>query len=376
MTSLTADAPADPRSAPGRRRTLRSGAVAGLLGVLLLGGFGCPPFNPPGPEGALVVVPLLTGGAGRIADDAATTFATFTNAQGTPLRLAVEVISGDPGEAWRSASFVCDLVGGATATFTMEPAGAGSRITAECQDLNLFGFPKTVVVIAEAENGIVLAAAMNPATGTVVGQDRIIAEATVVDFGAGEAFVLPAVRVRGRPLNDGNQIYRFDGLEYSRLPAGVRESVVLPGPGESVELVLFTLDGTPGRTPPPRVALGGLGKRFGFDLLGQPTVDLFDFSHVFDCFDVVDLLALSGGFAGPAGTDASLQLTAKPVSPPGLDVHDVIYGDGTGSRRRPVLGWIVERRALGTVGGLLGQLTNRVVPFGADDQPTFDGQSG
>jgi len=345
-----------------------------LATLLLAGGAGrCRVADPGGPEGALVALPVLTGGVGRIADDQGTTLQTFTNVLTVPLRLLIEVVSGDPGEAWASDSFTCDLVGGASVAFLIVPNGAGSILTGDCFDLGFFGQPDPVTVSARAANGILVAAAADPTTNLAIPQNAILADAVVVDVALGNAFTLPAVRVRAGFVNDGNQVYRFDGLEYPRLPAGIDTTVRSPAAGDYTELVLFTLDGTPGQLPPPRVATSGIGQ-FSQQILpfGPPEILTFDFSLAFDCFTVVDLLSLSSGFAGFPGTDGVLQLTAQAVSTAGFDAHDAAFGDGNSVRRRPVLGWAVERRGGVTSGRLLDSLPVPLMPLLADDPPVLD----
>ena len=333
----------------------------------------CNSFDTGGPEGALVALPLLTGGAGRIADDAGTTVQTYTNTLTVPVRLLVQVVSGDPGELWRSDSFSCDVIARSTATFSIVPSGAGSVLTANCFDLGFFGVPETFTIAARAENGIVVAAVADPVTNLATTQNAILAEAVVSDLVMGFAVTLPAVRARAVLANDGNQIYHFDEVEYSRLPAGIDETVRSPAAGDYTELVLFTLDGTPGLLPTPRVAMSGIG------LFSQqpnpflpPEVTFFDFSFGFDCFTVVDLLALSSGFAGFPGLDGVLQLTAEAVGTPGTDAHDAAFGDGNSVRRRPVLGWAIEKRGAVFSGRRLDSLPLHLVPFLADGPPVFD----
>ena len=90
-----------------------------------------------------------------------------------------------------------------------------------------------------------------------------------------------------------------------------------------------------------------------------------------------------------------LQLVPQPVGTPN-DVHDAAYGDANNSRRRPVHGWIVQNilagadfvlaeqptviqpNAIALGGGPaawgrpLAQGRGALMPFGADQNPTFD----
>jgi hypothetical protein len=144
-----------------------------------------------------------------------------------------------------------------------------------------------------------------------------------------------------------------------------------PAPGDFTELVLFTLDGTPGQVPAPRVAVWGIGQ-FMQPILGLPETVSFDFSLAFDCFTAVDLLSLSSGFAGSPGTDGVLRLVAQAVGTAGSDAHDAAFGDGNSVRRRPVLGWAIERRGGVTSGRVLDSLPVHLMPFLTDDPPVFD----
>jgi len=184
----------------------------------------------------------------------------------------------------------------------------------------------------------------------------------------------------GTGANDGNKIFRFDGQEYARWPSTVATNflVAVPNggpPGFLAELILFTLDGKTGNPVLPRVSVSGLA----FD----DDENAFDFSHVFDCFDIVSLDDLSANFAllFPNSPSGHLLLVPQQVgtgSP--NDVHDQGFGDGNGVRRRPVHGWIAQTipANLGVApqplawGRPLAQGRGALVPFLADGDPVFD----
>src|SRR3990172_12227393 len=107
-----------------------------------------------------LALPIITGGyegndiKGSRGDlviklQSAVTLATITNGKSTPVRLKIDLISGDPAtqyhgsDNWQSTSFDCDLTGRETTTFVFMPpyglpslTGTGrSQLYVECSDL-------------------------------------------------------------------------------------------------------------------------------------------------------------------------------------------------------------------------------------------------
>lgn len=374
----------------------RRGGVALATAVLSLAGAGADAQNLDLSElAAALALPIVTGGqapnplvasAGDVivADNAAITMATVTNAGQGQVLLLGHAISGDPGvpqaggDLWGSDSFNCLLTGRETATFLFVPNAAGSILYVECSRDFGPGI-RALNVGVGGQNGILWVAAADPATWSTLSSDILFGDAVVADVATGQAYSVGAIPFQaGTGANDGDQVFRFDGLEYARWPGVVATNFVVPhangGPGAMVaELILFTLDGNLGNPTLPRVSLAGIA----FDDDEMP----FDFSHAFDCFDIVDFSSLSPNFAliAPGSNGGHLQLFPRQVASQGNDVHDAGFGDGNNIRRRPVHGWIVQAAPnVGTPPGPvawarpLGQGRGSLVPFLQDDDPAFD----
>ena len=313
---------------------------------------------------AAVALPVLTGGQppntlkftqGDIVLGGASSInlLTITNGKSSTIVLRVDVISGDPsgpagGDQWQSDSFDCLLTGRETVTFLVVPSPPiGSIIFGECTDFTGLG-NNNVFFAAKASNGVFFAAAAEPQIGTVpprvISEDILLADAVVIDTQNGQAFSFGAIPFQaGTGANDGNKVYLFNGVEYRKWPAALATNFIAPnvvGPappsGIQAELVLFTLDGSVTALAPPRVSV--TGNCWNDDELA------FDFSHTFDCFDVVSLGDMSPNctqqFLG--SLSGHLDLRAEQVGSGFNDSHDATFGDGNNSRRRPVHGWIVQ----------------------------------
>jgi hypothetical protein len=303
--------------------------------------------------GAALALPVLTGGqgpnlvagSGDVIFGSATvaTFATVLNGKSEPIRLLVDVISGDPPpqtDQCRSTSFACDLAAGGVATFVFDPlAGAGSELVVECADLDSGGSVSLSRNVS-ADNGILFVGAADPDTGEALSEDVIFGTAMIVDFVRGQSFSMQAIAFQaGSGQNDGDKVYRFDGQEYARFPGVVATNFMAPTATVNAELILFTLDAAAGSTPAPRVRIGGLA--FNDD------EEFFDFGHQFDCFDIVALDAIDPNFAfsasgsGLGSIVGHVSFSSQPAASPN-DIHDAAFGDANSVRRRPVHGWIVQ----------------------------------
>jgi hypothetical protein len=227
-----------------------------------------------------------------------------------------------------------------TVTFVAIPNGEGSRLFAECKDSQ--GLPKNLAIDSSTANGImVVAAAEAGPPSLAVSENLIFGDALVVDLLLGQAYSLEAFSFRaGAGPNNGDRTYRFDGLEYQMFPARVAANFLAPTttPNTTVgaELILFTLDGTRGQLPTPRVKTSGTI----FNDSGMVT----PFTYAFDCFDIVALEDLSPFFVqGLLGSPSGhLVLSTESILSPTSDSHDAEYGDGNDLRNRPVLGWLVQ----------------------------------
>ena len=403
-------------------RKLNAVALATLVATSLSASAGAQNLNLDEMASALAL-PIVTGayegnflknssGDVVITSQSAVTLATITNGKTTPVRLKLDLISGDPGsyhgsDAWQSTSFECDLTGRETTTFAFIPPGAGnhgspgsggSELYVECSDLNdndTEGRPRAL--FTNVQNGVLFAAVADPASGEVVSEDVIFGDAVVVDYALGQAYSFEAIAFQaGQGQNDGDKVYYFDNQEYAKFPAVLATNFIAPQSPDYInaELILVTLDGGTGNVPTPRARLGGLAY--------NDDEEFFDFQWEFDCFDIVSLLDIDpnfdfqpGSVLGLGSMSGHLQLVPQPVATAN-DAHDAEFGDGNNVRRRGVHGWIVQNVTDGSalviadnpidgtpeigsgIGGFaawgrpLSQSTTALIPFLGDADSTLD----
>ncbi len=304
--------------------------------------------------GAALVLPVITGGhpgnvlKGTDGDEVvpgqtADTLVTVTNGKSDAVILKLDMISGDPGaRSWQSTSFECELTGRETTTFVFSGMGPeSSAVYVECSDDgDTEGQP--IALFTGMQNGILFVSIADGETGEVMSENVIFGDAVVVDHSGAQAYSFGAISIQaGMGSNDGDKVYRFDDQEYVRFPAVLATNFIAPVENEvRAELLLFTVDGTVGNIPPPRVKLGG----FVYNDDEVP----FDFSYEFDCFDIVSLedvnanFQYTGGILGLGSISGHLELVPQPISTAGTDAHDAEYGDGNDVRRRAVHGWLIQ----------------------------------
>ena len=71
--------------------------------------------------GAVLALPVVTG-------DSTFTAITITNGSLEPVDLHIEVVNGDEGEQWESASFSCHTTPNESTLFVFSSDGDGSRV--------------------------------------------------------------------------------------------------------------------------------------------------------------------------------------------------------------------------------------------------------
>lgn len=294
--------------------------------------------------GALLALPIVTGTGPTV------TAIVVTNA-GPATQLHINIVSGDEGDNWRAQNFNCNVTQDETVLFIFEWDGfEGSIGNWECSNLQLGGPPSQQDIPDPyardqdfaAQNGVFVVTLQDPTTGETINADQIFGDATVIDFGSGAAYSMGAIAFQGAsPTEPGvaDAEYRFDNLEYSRWPSAVATNFVAPDAKITLELILFTLDGTTGQpqTPPAFVDI---------DFFNDDEVE-HSSTLPFDCFIIQDMVELDGRFAesdlgSPVG---HMRLTPKSVTYPNL-AHDTAFDGGPGSipgvRVPPVHGWVVQ----------------------------------
>jgi len=276
---------------------------------------------------ALLVLPVLTGNL----NSAVVTSITVTNAGG-PVRLHMNVLSGDPEDRWRGQDFDCLVTRNETVLFYIQPNGGGSSVSYEC---GRKVFPGSGLA---ARNGVMIVTLEDPVTGSTLNTNQLFGDAVVIDYTTASAYSVGAIAFQGEAATPGvvDRQYRFDNLEYSRFPSALATNYV---PSRSGSLVLFTLDGTPGTPIPPKAALS-----IKYSLGSGGTAST---SHQFDCFDIVDLGTLVGRFGIPDLSRRGGHMVLRPqqVTYPDL-AHDAQFDGGPdnvlGVRTPPVHGWIFQ----------------------------------
>jgi hypothetical protein len=222
----------------------------------------------------------------------------------------------------------------------MDPGGNVVQVTAD---------PDPRDVILKAQNGIMFVSVADPTDPRmpVVSQDVLFGDAIVVDEDAGQAYSFDAIGFQaGQGENDGDRVYRFDGLEYSAFPRGLASNFLAPGAdvgGNHVqaELILFTLDLTTDSLPLPRVVIGA----FTYN----DDEEYRDWSHEFDCFEIAALgdIYQSNNYHGPSSplglgsVSGHLEMYSQ-ASTTALDPHDLEFGNDDGIRNRGFHGWLVQ----------------------------------
>ena len=72
----------------------------------------------------------------------------------------------------------------------------------------------------------------DPGSGAVVSNDVLFGDAVVVDFAAGQAYSFEAIGFQaGQGSNDGDKVYHFDNVEYSKFPAVLATNFIAPFEG-------------------------------------------------------------------------------------------------------------------------------------------------
>ncbi len=348
------------RSRQPRGRDARIRAAVGTLAVATATGFWALPARADNlnieEAAAALALPIITGGypgnpikntTGDVVvpSQSAVTLATITNLRSSAVRLAVDMISGDPGGSWDSTSFECELTGRETTTFVFVGSGTGqSEVYVECSDgSDPEGQP--VAKYTGLQNGILFVAAADPALPAtadgMLSEDILFGDAIVVDKDIPQAYSFGAIGFQaGSDGNDGDKVYRFNGKEYQPFPAVLAANFIAPTDDVRAELILFTLDGTVANPPVPRAKLGMLA--YNDDEV------FFDLTYEFDCFDIAALedinpnFQYTGGALGLGSMSGHIQMVPQPIATPTPDSHDAQYGDANNSRTRGVHGWFVQ----------------------------------
>lgn len=246
--------------------------------------------------GAAAVVPYITGSG-------AETLVTVTNAKDTGIVLEIRLIEGvdfDEGLLqgqqqagnWDVESYQCELTGNETVLFAIDENESGDGATVASASLSC----NTLRAVA-TDSGLIFF--------SVQGDDgnAIFADWAVVDFESNRspdfAFGAEAISFQAGPVVNVDDVFVFDGTEYSEFPSALSTNFLFPdqncilgdetpegGEGNETRcaaLLLFTLDGAAGFPPPVQANIDF------YDQYENP----FDADWDFDCFSLVHLWEIS-----------------------------------------------------------------------------------
>ncbi len=309
--------------------------------------------------GSAFAAPYVTApGAGG---SAVVTAIVVTNASDQPTVLQLHIINGDENEDWNERSINCRLTGNETTLIVIEPDGVSDAdLDMECSEETATPGSGDKSIIEERSlpgaRGIVFVAqsAGVQLSSATVRNDVLIADWTIFDFEAGEAYSAEALHFqRGTsncnmpadPCVGSDKAFQFDTFEYTAFPSSVASNFIAPTDSGSVnvEIILFTLDGR-ADDPPPQEA------RLDFYNDDERLLDNVDID--FECLDIVDLVTLDADFlasnlcqVAPLGCVGHFILTPQRVDV--FTGHDnpTGFGDAFDDNERLSVfhGWIVHR---------------------------------
>ena len=287
------------------------------------------------------------------------TIATITNAlTELPITLHVTVLD----ENWDATNFDCPLTPSETTAFVFsyDTTRGKSRVETECSRLGVTGpdpgqTNDYVTRTLSANRGIMFVSVecqkgvQGCPGGTLgartLGINALLGDATVIDFGQGYAYSVNAIHIQnGAKGNNGDRLYRFDGLEYAQFPSALATNFISPSDtGIAANLILFTLDGKANDSQAINFAVAGNA----FDDDENPTSG----GEEFDCYANVGIEEIFGDNVIREESGSVVGHLELLVTGVGGQVDsnetDPITGDATGHRVRGVHGWLVQHISQG-----------------------------
>lgn len=320
------------------RRSLRW-LLAAAASTLLA----CPALAGPGERGSLLVLPYLVG--------TSTTTLHVSNTSGTTdYSVLLQFIDGDPGGDWRLTDFRCPLLRSESLRVVLSDSGGGiSLLEFDCGGQSFQNLVPTT-------RGFVWVRLEDASTQTPTSDDVLMGNA-VVDR-AFTSFSVEAIAFqKGSGTNDGDAIYRFDGVEYRPPPRELLGSFRAVSSSRGTRAILAVIDGQAGV---PQLAEADI-------LLSEQDGTVYSISYAFDCFADVPLEDIdprfsSGVLGSPTG---SFRIRSVPRSSDGKTVA--------------IVGWLVEERKFIGLAAPFASGRPMVwshepfVPSGGDPAPSFEG---
>jgi hypothetical protein len=249
------------------------------------------------------------------ATDTSLTYMTVTNVSDQPQTLEIRLIDGSASGSWDVDSLSCSMTPSETVLFLVQGIEVGTEFLSlgglQCTgnfdiDAGVVGAKRAVI---PGDQGIVFFSLSGP--GNALFGDWVILDKDLeAGFGAG------AIAFQAGPVANEDDVFVFDGTEYTQFPSSLAANFLYPG-GVVDEgfFVLFTLNGRSGRRPTVEVKVDF------YDQFEQSR----DANFTFRCFDTVPFDSIS------------LNWTAE--NNPGSLAGHVVMAPRDGS---PFHGWIVQ----------------------------------
>jgi len=192
--------------------------------------------------GAALAMPFLS-------DSSTVTYMTVTNGTNAPQTLEIRLIDGDAGppifdslSTWGVESLSCSMTPNETVLFEVHSSSAGSELEA-IGGLKCSGTPEgRVVALTPAQQGIAFFSLSE--AGNALFGDWAVVDLEFLGFSAG------AISFQAGPVANTDDVFVFDGTEYSQFPSTLATNFLYPGSGSAKAdegaFILFTLNGQSG----------------------------------------------------------------------------------------------------------------------------------
>ncbi len=260
--------------------------------------------------GAFLVFPTIPVRAG------VTVVADITNTSPTEDRVVHAGLID--GSTCSSCDFSLPILAGETMTWSIELNGTGQLDVTLDSDGSLLatcpGAAGFLLVYLEDDFGSVLL------------DNVLVGEETVIDFSNQYAYSIPAVSLQGAGgPGPGLPEFDFDGTQFSRLPFDLTFDYLIPSGEFGLDLALFTLGYREGRPP------GGTCKLTAFDDQGNPAWGVDEFGDPlprwirFGCWGRISLAAALAESSTPTGS-ARLECEVDSECDGSVDAAGGIHG--------------------------------------------------
>lgn len=285
---------------------------------------------------AMLVMPIVTSQSAPTLE----TRVTVTNGSATGVTLRLTFI---PASDWNAVEATCLLTAFETTSLLAVATSPDTlEIEGECDSEGGLS-----TLLATGNEGV-LVVTLTDGQGLTVGDSSLHGSASIVDVTNETTHTAEAVGFKNvDPLAPGlgDRAYAFDGSEFERFPDlwamhffAEEATSLLTG-----SFIFAALDGRSGDEPAVELDI----QFYDDDAFAQST------SHTFKCFDIVPFTTVDAGLGRTLLGSESGHLTIEPVMVLQPEPkHDVVWGNGDGERKTPVVVWYLqELSGGGTLGG-------------------------